>query len=310
MRKSVLRTSVATLALGLTAVAQAVPVIDGSRDVDYGAVPLATQANSTGFGDNADPSVVTAGGSELDGGYATVANGNLYIFLAGNLETNFNHLNLFIDSNAGGQNRLQPVAGAGGLNRLADEGTGNGLTFDSAFTADRFIDINGGPGADSMNPTGNFFIDFVDLNAGTSRFVGQFSAAGAVIPTDGASGTPALAFAINNSNVAGVTGDQTTTSAAAAALVTTGIELSIPLADLGLDGDTLRIAALINGGGNGFVSNQTLGSLPAGTSNLGEPRNVNFNTFGGDQFFTVAVPEPASLAVLGLGAAALLRRRK
>jgi hypothetical protein len=71
------------------------------------------------------------------------------------------------------------------------------------------------------------------------------------------------------------------------------------------------VAAFINGSSQDFLSNQVLGFLPAGTANLGEPRNVNFNNLAGEQFFVV-IPEPSSLSLLcvGVAAAALRRPRK
>ncbi|HEX7010851.1 MAG TPA: PEP-CTERM sorting domain-containing protein, partial [Phycisphaeraceae bacterium] len=63
-----------------------------------------------------------------------------------------------------------------------------------------------------------------------------------------------------------------------------------------------------NGGGHDFLSNQVLGGLSAGTGNLGEPRNVNFASQDGDQFFTVLIPEPASLVLCGIGGLLLASR--
>ena len=79
------------------AAARAQIVVDGTRDAGYGSA-LAVQTVETGFGD-ANP----AGGSELDAGYARLDGGRLYLLLTGNLEANFNKLEIFIDSKAGGQ---------------------------------------------------------------------------------------------------------------------------------------------------------------------------------------------------------------
>jgi hypothetical protein len=46
------------------------------------------------------------GGSELDAAYARVENGRLYVLFTGNHEPNFNKLDVFIDSVAGGENVL------------------------------------------------------------------------------------------------------------------------------------------------------------------------------------------------------------
>ena len=85
------------LILIVVAPALAVPVVDGTRDVEYGA-PLAVQAVQTGFGDANPPG--SLGGSELDACYAKIAGGRLYLLLTGNHEPNFNKLDIFIDSRA------------------------------------------------------------------------------------------------------------------------------------------------------------------------------------------------------------------
>jgi len=76
---------------------------------------------------------------ELDEGPAPT--GTLYIFIGGNMETNFNKLSLFIDSQPGGQNTLRndnPDISFNGLNRQAD------LIWDSGFAPDHWINVNNG----------------------------------------------------------------------------------------------------------------------------------------------------------------------
>jgi len=105
------------------------PVIDGARDASYGA-PLYIQTVETGFGNNS---------SELNAMYALIRDGNLHLFLSGNLQTNFNHLILWVDSVAGGQNVVRnDNSGADGLN------VHNGLTFDTGFDADFYLSFRGG----------------------------------------------------------------------------------------------------------------------------------------------------------------------
>ncbi|NUQ66764.1 MAG: hypothetical protein HUU18_00580 [Phycisphaerales bacterium] len=99
-------------------------------------------------------------GSEIDAVYAhaDTANDSLYILITGNLETNFQKLDLFFDVNASeGQNQLlgyaslneNPDVEFDGLNRMGaggngTEGAGNGLKFDEGFTADYFLSITNG----------------------------------------------------------------------------------------------------------------------------------------------------------------------
>src|SRR3954466_10097271 len=83
-------------------IARAAVTVNGLLDADYG-TPVATQTVNTAFGDNSPATGSTNGntsnGSELDAVYAVVqaGTGKLNLFFAGNVETNFNHLNIFID---------------------------------------------------------------------------------------------------------------------------------------------------------------------------------------------------------------------
>ena len=97
-------------------------------------------------------------------------------------------------------------------------------------------------------------------------------------------------------------------------------ELAERMADLGnpANGDVIKIAAMIDNGDHNYLSNQLLGGLAAPQGNLGGDGNggftgtlggVNLNNFAGLQYFTITVPEPASLALLVLGGLAALRRR-
>jgi hypothetical protein len=53
----------------------------------------------------------------------------------------------------------------------------------------------------------------------------------------------------------------------------------------------------INGGRHDFVSNQVFGGLPDGSSNLGEPRSIDFAAIPGNQFIEVAVRPALTVAV-------------
>jgi hypothetical protein len=140
--------SIVAIAATLSAAVFAQPTIDGTRDALYYNL-IVEQNTQTGFGDSNLGQVDYANGSELDAAYAYVDMNNqiLYLFLAGNLESNFNKLEIFFDTVAGGQNRLRGNNSSvdfGGLNRMGDDGSGNGLTFDQGFEADYWIGITGG----------------------------------------------------------------------------------------------------------------------------------------------------------------------
>jgi hypothetical protein len=130
-----------------------------------------------------------------------------------------------------------------------------------------------------------------------------------------------LDFAINNNNAAGVVAGTGPADQAAAAAVTTGMEFSVALADIGTPspGDALLISAMINNGDHNFLSNQILGGLPAPLGNLGgdgaggfigDLSGVDFGNYGGFQDFVVVIPEPSCLALLGLGVIGFVVQRR
>lgn len=273
--------------------------IDGTLDAGYGAA-LAVQGVQTQFG-NSDG---VLGGSELDAAYATIEDGNLNLMLTGNLESNFNKFNVFIDSVAGGQNVIGPDTDNGGVNPTNDgwAQAHNGYTFDTGFEPD-FLLISrngdfGGPRFDfDFNSVGNDGTNESTLDVFGGTFEG--SATGV-----GASG---ISVAFDNSNVAGVAGGTEAADATAAEAVTTGLEVSIPLSALGnpAAGSTIDISVQLTNGDHNFLSNQFLGSLSAPQANLGSDGAGNFdaagvgtidlNTFAGDQFFSITVPGGAAV---------------
>ena len=144
-----------------------------------------------------------------------------------------------------------------------------------------------------------------------------------------------LRLAVDNSNIAGVLGNGATATDPDEfatvvgeddpAAVTTGIEFSIPLSEIGAtagSGNDIRLLAFVNGGGHDFISNQLSGAGNLGDSGFGLPRgNLGTSFFNdgidpplftmvdlpGDQFVTISnpgvstsVPEPGTLALLGM----------
>lgn len=307
---SMKKTLIPALAAALLAsVASAQFTIDGTKDAAY---PGTTtfQTNSTGFGNSTSGNVATANGSELDGVFAEIGLTNLNILFTGNLESNFNKFEFFIDtdinSNTNGQNRLlgnNADVDFNGLNRMGDNGTGNGLTFDDGFAADYYFTV----GIGDSGGTTTAFLNYATLptaGAGTGGFLGSTTQGAGGVLTGGTD--QGVLFGFNNSNVGGVDGAAVNDPSA----VTTGLEFQIPLSLIGnvSYGTGFRVVAFVNGSGHDFLSNQVLGGVPFGTGNLGEPRNVNFNQFAGNQYF--AVPEPASMAAIFLGLGGLLARRR
>ena len=275
----------------LGAAQEEVPPIDGTLESKLAGALLSLQEVNTQFGDNTDPDPFTANGSELDAIYGFVAEGNLYLFLAGNLESNYNKLDLFLDFGDGGQNTLgdsNPDVDFNGLNNMggSDISGAPGLTFDEGFTADYYITIGMGFDGKGANPA--VYANAAQIlteGGGIGGFLGNSidfpNGLGGILSDTG------IEIAVNNSNIDGVGSGEEAASSGAAADVTTGIEMSIPLGLIApsyTPGDGLRICAFINNSGHTFISNQVLGSLEAPATNLGDPRVVDFKELSGCQF--------------------------
>jgi hypothetical protein len=164
------------------------PVMDGTADAYYGD-PLFVQTNPTGFGDSTLGTPDFANGSELDNVRARICTIDLdgdgpglpqrflSLFIAGNLESNFNKLDLFFDVREGGQQQLRgdnPDVDFNGLNRMGDNGSGNGLRFDTGFAADYYLTMGGG-GSDCSGGTYSLFANFAEINTnggGSGSYLG------------------------------------------------------------------------------------------------------------------------------------------
>lgn len=270
--------------------------IDGSRDPNYGAA-LALQTTATNFGNSNLGSAIDANGSELAAAYARHADGNLYLMFTGNLETNYNKIEIFIDSVAGqGQNILRgdnPDVDFNGLNRMGFDGFSQGLTFDTDFAPDYYLSASGGP-----NGLGTeFFTNYSELRSaggGNGFYIGASGTATAPfahvdsrVNNDPANPALGIEWGFNNSNTGGVPDFGTTPNPATVASVVTGVEVKIPLGFLNDSIDDLKVMAFINGSSHDFLASQFLAGLPDGTDNLGEPRLVDLTLIPDNQFFTV-----------------------
>ncbi len=182
--------------------------IDGTLvgDESFYGTALSIQDTRSQFGDAAtgDPSN-GGGGSEIDQLFAKIAGGNLYLLIAGNLESNFNKLQISIDSVAGGVNTMDGANLPGGHDRFCCGGfppphgnnTANqgalqkqaGLTFDAGFDADYSLVITngfekvnpgltGGPNAwDNESEFWSMSAYFADLTSGPSGAVQELGMA-------------------------------------------------------------------------------------------------------------------------------------
>ena len=230
-----------------------VVLIDGSLDGVYGN-PKAAQSVHTGFGNATDGVNSFANGSELDAGYAKIDmdNGYLYVFLAGNLESNFNKLDVFIDSDAtGGQNEIRSDNADidyNGLNKMGRDNVNGyaGLKFDTGFAADFCLmtTIGGSPVTEYAN-----IAQILTNGGGVGAYLGNgvFSGpTGVNLIDDQVYGCQ---LSISNANTGGVSGDSANPGSGCG--VITGIEMRIPLALLAWDGvSDIKICAFINGNGH------------------------------------------------------------
>lgn len=241
-------------------------VFDGTLTSAEWANPKASavQDNYTGFGDQ-HTGPVLSGGSELDGLFVKAKGDRLYVGITGNLEKNNNAVLLFFDTKGGGQNQFAGVFVPNDL-PTAFPNMQNDI-LDTGFAPDYVLAIN----ADGSNG-GTAYVDWYELQDGTgathiSRGQVALNSGGSTLTGGTNPASPNdLQLAFDDTNVSGVT----TTSAADAALATTGIEASIPLSHLGIASlpATIRVQALLVGK-VGWVSNQSLPTMPAGTAELG-----------------------------------------
>ena len=283
-------------------------VVDGEAEAVYGAA-LTVQGISTGFGDHVsgDPPPGDCYGSELDAAYGVIvgdaATGHLHLVLAGNLQTNFNKLDVFFDGRPGtGQNELRgnnPDLDFNQLNSAmgatVDQTTGAeipGLTFDAGFDADAVMFFTVG----NVSPN-TMYVNYGQLlteGGGVGGFVGEGNfdstiSAHVLPPTEvgGAGSGLVVQAALNNTNIAGVDGS-VSGEASSGAGVLTGLELKIPLAAINWDGTSdIKVCAFITNGGHDFMSNQVLGGLPVGSPSIGTGR-PNFALIDGNQYFVIS----------------------
>ncbi len=303
--------------LGIPTITSAAGVtIDGTLDPAYGSAIVVQHLGTSTF-KNTETNIDQCGGSELDGAYGIVSNGFLYLFLAGNLNSDvapYDKLNIFfnVDGRSGDHTLGTNYSGSVDFNHFNRLGTGGadladgspGLTFDANFFANYWIGATiGGAGT---NPT-----MYVNYEVICSNCFGE--SIGNVVPgniapprifidsnlTDVAYGLQAT---INNSNTNGVDGDSCSTNgtsgalqSVAASLVTNGIELAIPLTVLGSATGRVSVCAFIADDQYESMYNQALGPIWDGTStycqgSFGQADAVDFSSLPGTHHFTLLVP--------------------
>jgi hypothetical protein len=278
--------SIAVLALiAAPAIAQ-----DG---MNVGGSLLATQDTPTQFG-NSTGTQSSNGGSELNQLFGDISGGTLTLGITGNLEANFNKMWIFFDAVPGGENVLAGDNNDGGFNEINNMA---GLTFDAGFEPDHGIRLEIGGGFLGIRG-----FDLIDNTGGDIWTTGGGPADLPLATGLGGFGTTS---GWDNSNSLGVTDSD----ASGAATATTGLEFSIDMtAFFGATPGSVGVSVFISNGDGGFLSNQVLPGI-GGLGNLAGGAGVNFNNIPGNQF-AVIVPEPATMALLGLGGLLVIRRRR
>jgi hypothetical protein len=309
--RSFLITWVAGMAVGTACAA----TTDGRQiPTDFAGQLIAAQSIGTAFGNDTNPSQSLGGGSELNAMYVNpdIASGRLRLGITGNLEDIDNDINgngiiIYLDTRSGGENILDSNGGfsnTGARYVPAMEGT----RFDAGFAPDMAIVVNSaGAGF------GEYFVDTIDFASNTRSYRGRGVLGGGTGSLTGGLNTSNWLIAFDNSNTAGVGAFVPGAADGLALTATSGLELDLAAADLGLaTGWTLGIQIMISGGNfPSYLSNQNLPSLPIGTNNLAQAP-VDYRSFAGDQFSRVTVVPAPFTGMLGLAAAmgfAARRRR-
>ncbi|MGD0057995.1 MAG: PEP-CTERM sorting domain-containing protein [Verrucomicrobiia bacterium] len=268
------------------------PVVDGYLDAGYGSA-LSTQTCNTSYGKATGGD--SSGGSELDAAYGVVNAGDLYLFMAGNMQNNGNNVIIWIQGASGGQSTLNISSGWGASSM-------NGAKFSPGFAPNLMLTVD--------DSSGTLYADTFALSASGSvnTYIGDLAESSKGFADGSIAG---IAIGLVNTNTAGVSNQAgTAANQANSAKVGVGLELGIPLSELGYTSGNIEVMAAIGNSTPNNLSNQFLPGLPS-TYSSGPATNFNFSSTSGE-FFTV-VPEPSTicLVVLGLfGAIGLVRRHK
>ena len=292
--KSVLFVSSILVSAALATSVRAITV-DGYLDAGYGSA-LATQTCNTSYGNAGTAGTDSAGGSELDATYGTIQSGNLYLFLAGNFQNNGNNAIIWIQGASGGQSTLN-ITGGWGASAL------NGSTFSPGFAPNLMLTVN--------DSSGTMYADTYVLSASGSvnTYIGSLAESSLGFASGSIAG---IGIGLVNTNTAGVNNQAGTAANQASALaVGVGMELAIPLSQLGYTSGNIEVMEAIGNSTPNNLANQFLPGLALTVSSGGS--SFSFASTAGKYVTVQAVPEPSSisLVVFGLlGAIGLVWRRK
>jgi hypothetical protein len=225
--------------------------LNGTLDSAFYGTALSVQTINTQFGNNAGPGDASTG-SELDAVYAKVSGGNLYLFIAGCFQNNGNHVNVFVAGGGTGQNTLSGVTG--------DLAPMNGSVFPAGFNATWAFDANDSGGTFYYN-------EYTLTGTPAGGYVGNLVGTAGIF--SGNAGGQATLYLNNTLNSTMGAATEALSGSNVGSSVTNGLEMVIPTSAIGYTGGSVNVLVDINGGGNGYLSNQFLPGLAVGTGNLG-----------------------------------------
>ena len=254
-------------------------LLNGNLDTAFYGSPLYIQTVNTGFGNSTGGG--DASGSELDAVYAKVSGGNLYIFIAGCIQSGGNRINVFV---AGGSTAGQTTLSVPSTATLHNM---NGSIFAANFTNTFAMEVNDSSSTlytEEYNTTGTASGGYVGALAGSA---GIFA---------GSSGGVSMLYLNNTLTSTMGTGGQALSGSNVGASVTNGLEIVIPTSAIGYTGGSVNVLVDINNNTDTYLSNQFLPGLPVPSANLGTatfnfgpaPTPTNYVTFQVDMSAQVA----------------------
>ncbi|NBX25938.1 MAG: hypothetical protein EBQ99_07815 [Planctomycetes bacterium] len=249
------------------------PDVDG-RDIvsNAGGAPArGVQTCLSSFGDNV---------GELNQMFVWADGEAIRVSLTGNLPSDTSPILLFVDVDPGaatGQSRLATAHLPSPPATLAPL---DGTTFDAGFSPDALYHVN--------TTGGLIYVDRVTLpgsGLAVKDYRGSVGLGSGRGVLTGGSNPAGIEVAMDNSNTTGITG----TSVASAGTATRGLEMRLPLAELGLPAGfsgSISVSACL-GQTTGALSNQWLPGLEAGSANLGMAPDLR--SVPGAQFTSVTL---------------------
>ena len=200
------------VSVDLSGVPSGTRTLDGQLDGGVGGNAyqrVFLQTNYTGFGNmtsgTVDGSGLGGGGSEINAVYMAKDATNLYIFVAGNLETNGNAMDIYLDTGPGGSSTLGGGSGSGGF----IPGGQAGQVFDTGFAANYLLSVDT---FDNDSDPGTINVPRVFFGNLSSEIflagnLSGYGAAGAGTLANGDAGAPTIGMGLDNSNTEGVLGE-------------------------------------------------------------------------------------------------------